>query len=85
MASLREDNFKYTALSQRNFKDLLVLSSYFTFPASFIYFLIISLQIFIQKQKLLLIPMLYIVYFEFLIYNVLHNVRNLYWQTFLKG
>ena len=48
-------------------KDLLILSSYFTFSASFIVSFIICLQIFMHKETSRLISMLYIVYFEFLL------------------
>ena len=36
------------------------------------------------KEASCLITVLYIVYFEFLVYNVLNSVGNIYWQTFFK-
>ena len=72
---------KYTAISQRSFTDLLIVSDYFTFSASFIF--VICLQSLMYKQILTLISILYIIYFEFLLYNVINWVGNIYWQTFL--
>ena len=37
------------------------------------------------KETSSLIYTLYIVYFKFLLYNLLNSVRNIYWQMFLKG
>ena len=37
-----------------------------------------------QKETTPLISMTHIVYFEFLLYNVLHDVGDIYWQMFFK-
>ena len=65
-------------------KDLLILSSYFKFSVSFIVFYHLSTKL-LHKEISPVISILYIVYCELLQFNVLHSIRNIYLETFLKG
>ena len=65
-------------MSQRHFKDLSILSDYFTFSVFFIVFLSSVYTVSMHKETSPLISMLYIVYLKFLLYNVLYTVGNIY-------
>ena len=84
MVSYRTDNLKYIALFQGSLKDLLTPPGYFTFSL-FHRLFIICLKSFMLKETSPLTCILYIVYFEFLLYNILNSARRFkYWHTFLK-
>ena len=63
----------------------MIFSSYITFSASFIVFYITCFHVLMHKGASLLISIYSIVYFEFVLYNILHSAGNIHWQTFLKG
>ena len=82
MISNRIDNLKYKSLFQRSFKHLLTLPGYFTFSLFHCLFMI-CLKSLMLKEAL---PVICILYFEFLLYNVLNSIKRFkYWQTFFKG
>ena len=70
MFSQRKYNFKYTTLRQK-------YSLYITCFASFIVFYYLFANS-LHKETSPQISILSIVYFEYLLYNVLHSVRNTY-------
>ena len=74
-----------TAIFQMSFKDLLILSGYFTFSLSFIVFYIIYLQGLIQKETspLIFILLYTIVVYCILYYCNLHCIDILYIVSFL--
>ena len=78
-----------TLNAQQPLKDLLILSLYFTFFISCFFFFITSFQTHSQRNitsmSHIAYRILHIVYFEFLLCNVLHNVGNMYWRKFLRG
>lgn len=71
------DNLRYTVISQRNSVNSFLLIYIFFFP---VFLFMISLKTLIQKETSRLWYILYIVCFNFLLWNVLHSVGNAYWQ-----
>ena len=76
------DNFKYTAISQR--KTFTFFSLFYNFFL-FYRFLIISLKTFMDKKTSRLQSILCIIHFEYLLHNVSHSVENIDWRMFLRG
>ena len=77
----KKDTFKYTTISQwLTFNSF----SWFYIFCPIVFFTIISFQTLMYNEKSHLQSILHIVYFEFLLCNVLHNVGNMYWWTFFR-
>ena len=75
----KNDNLKYKATSQREASN--------PFPLFYIFFSSFSFLLSLFKiscAKKHVFNLSHILYFEFLLCNVVHSVGNLYWWTFLR-
>ena len=80
---LENDNFKHTTASQRlTFKFFLLF--YIFLSRRFLSYYLFS-DSHARKNITSIIYIAYRILWEFLVCNVLHSVRNMYWWTFLRG
>ena len=83
----------YTATSQRSWNTqqyrkeghLILFSVFYIFFFWHYFFLLSLCKISCTREASCQKSMLYILYFEFLLYNVLHSVGNIFWRKFLRG
>ena len=76
------DNCKYTTTSQR--RSSIFCLVFLRFFYLIVFFFIVSFQTFMHEKTSRLCSILHIVYFEFLLHNVLHSVGNMYWWMLLR-